>query len=124
MDTPGGRFFAGWETQAPVTREGQLMLFFEFLHAGERWRELMRECPLSYSANRGTLLPPVDPFSFPGLPQRGYGAQPRVARHELPWVNRGNEIYPNGVVALCGDCAGRDGCNPDGVGGRGIADPR
>ena len=54
MDTPGGRFFAEWETQAPVTREGQLMFFFQFLHAGDRWRELMRECPLCYSGNRGS----------------------------------------------------------------------
>ncbi len=54
VDTPGGRFFAEWETQAPVTREGQLMFFFQFLHAGDRWGELMRECPLSYTGNRGS----------------------------------------------------------------------
>ena len=54
VDTPGGRFYAEWETQAPVTREGQLMFFFQFLHAGDRWEELMRDCPLSYHGNRGS----------------------------------------------------------------------
>lgn len=54
VDTPGGRFFAEWETQAPVTREGQLMFFFQFLHAGDRWRQLLEGCPLSYVGNRGS----------------------------------------------------------------------
>ncbi|MDR2673404.1 MAG: hypothetical protein LBC18_00655, partial [Opitutaceae bacterium] len=34
VDTPGGRFYAEWDGQAPVTREGQLMFFFQFLQAG------------------------------------------------------------------------------------------
>lgn len=54
VDTPGGRFYAEWETQAPVTREGQLMFFFQFLEAGDRWRELLADCPLSYEGNRGS----------------------------------------------------------------------
>ena len=54
VDTPGGRFFAQWETKAPVTREGQLMFFFQFLHAGARWEEFLRECPLFYTGNRGS----------------------------------------------------------------------
>ena len=54
VDTPGGRFFAEWETQAPVTREGQLMFFFQFLQAGARWEEFMRGCPLCYTGNRGS----------------------------------------------------------------------
>jgi len=54
VDTPGGRFYAEWETQAPVTREGQLIFFFQFLKAGERWREFMGGCPLSYTGNRGS----------------------------------------------------------------------
>ena len=33
LDTPGGRFFAEWDNQAPVTREGQLIFFFQFLQA-------------------------------------------------------------------------------------------
>ena len=39
MDTPGGRFYAEWDDQAPVTREGQLIFFFQFLQAGGRWEE-------------------------------------------------------------------------------------
>jgi hypothetical protein len=54
VDTPGGRFYAEWETEAPVTREGQLIFFFQFLQAGERWREFMSGCPLSYTGNRGS----------------------------------------------------------------------
>ena len=41
MDTPGGRFYAEWDDQAPVTREGQLMFFFQFLHVGGRWEEFL-----------------------------------------------------------------------------------
>ena len=47
VDTPGGRFYAEWDSQSPVTREGQLMFFFQFLEAGERWREFLADCPLS-----------------------------------------------------------------------------
>jgi len=54
LDAPGGRFFAEWDDQAPVTREGQLIFFFQFLQAGGRWDEFLRECPLSYTGNRGS----------------------------------------------------------------------
>jgi hypothetical protein len=54
VDTPGGRFYAEWDSQAPVTREGQLMFFFQFLEAGQRWQEFMRDCPLRYFGNRGS----------------------------------------------------------------------
>jgi len=54
LDTPGGRFHAEWDDQAPVTREGQLIFFFQFLQAGGRWEELLRECPLHYTGNRGS----------------------------------------------------------------------
>lgn len=54
LDTPGGRFFAEWDPDAPVTREGQLIFFFQFLHAGARWTEFLRNCPLHYSGNRGS----------------------------------------------------------------------
>ncbi len=30
LDTPGGRFYAEWDDQAPVTREGQLIFFSQF----------------------------------------------------------------------------------------------
>lgn len=54
VDTPGGRFYAEWDEQAPVTREGQLMFFFQFLHVGGRWEEFLRQCPLHYTGNRGS----------------------------------------------------------------------
>jgi Transposase DDE domain group 1 len=54
VDTPGGRFYAEWESCSPVTREGQLIFFFQFLEAGERWREFLADCPLSYVGNRGS----------------------------------------------------------------------
>ena len=54
LDTPGGRFYAEWESQAPVTREGQLMFFFQFIEAGDRWREFLADCPLDYTGNRGS----------------------------------------------------------------------
>ena len=54
LDTPGGRFYAEWESQAPVTREGQLIFFFQFLDAGDRWQRLLANCPLDYAGNRGS----------------------------------------------------------------------
>lgn len=54
LDTPGGRFYAEWDDQAPVTREGQLIFFFQFLQAGGRWEEFLRNCPLHYTGNRGS----------------------------------------------------------------------
>jgi hypothetical protein len=54
LDTPGGRFHAEWDDQAPVTREGQLIFFFQFLQAGGRWQEFLRDCPLHYTGNRGS----------------------------------------------------------------------
>jgi hypothetical protein len=54
LDTPGGRFYAEWDDQAPVTREGQLIFFFQFLQAGGRWEEFLRACPLHYTGNRGS----------------------------------------------------------------------
>ena len=59
IDTPGGRVYAEWDDHAPVTREGQLIFFFQFLHAGGRWEEFLRECPLTYTGNRGSGAPKV-----------------------------------------------------------------
>ena len=42
------------EMQAPVTREGQLIFFFQFLHVGGRWEEFLRDCPLLYTGNHGS----------------------------------------------------------------------
>ena len=43
-DTPGGRYYAEFDDQAPVTREGQLIFFAQFLHSGGRWERLLRDC--------------------------------------------------------------------------------
>ena len=37
VDTPGGRYYAEMDESAPMTREGQLIFFAQFLHIGERW---------------------------------------------------------------------------------------
>ena len=54
LDTPGGRFHAEWDAQAPVTREAQLIFFFQFIQTGGRWEEFLRQCPLHYTGNRGS----------------------------------------------------------------------
>jgi hypothetical protein len=54
VDTPGGRFYAEFDEETPVTREGQLIFFTQFLRTGGRWERLLRECPLRYEGNRGS----------------------------------------------------------------------
>ncbi len=54
LDTPGGRFYAEWDGDTPTTRDGQLIFFFQFLKAGGRWEQLMANCPIHYSGNRGS----------------------------------------------------------------------
>jgi hypothetical protein len=54
LGTPGGRVFAEWHDDLPVTREGQLIFFFQFLHEGGRWSELLADTPLKYEGNQGS----------------------------------------------------------------------
>jgi hypothetical protein len=54
VDTPGGRYYAELDLDAPVTREGQLIFFAQFLHTGGRWARLLDGCPLRYYGNRGS----------------------------------------------------------------------
>ena len=54
VDTPGGRFHAEWDETSPVTREGSLVFFFQFLEAGGRWAHFLKDCPLTYTGNRGS----------------------------------------------------------------------
>ena len=54
VDTPGGRFHAEWDETSPVTREGSLLFFFQFLKAGGRWEDFLKDCPLTYTGNRGS----------------------------------------------------------------------
>ena len=64
------RFYAERDDQAPVTREGQLIFFFQFLQAGGRWEEFLRDCPLHYTGNRGSgadnSIGPVLPSALAG----------------------------------------------------------
>jgi len=54
VDTPWGRVHAEWCDEAPVTREGSLLFFFQFLKAGGRWEELLKLIPLTYQSNNAS----------------------------------------------------------------------
>lgn len=54
VDTPGGRYYAEADLDAPVTREGQLIFFAQFLKTGARWKRFLKECPLKYVGNQGS----------------------------------------------------------------------
>lgn len=56
MDTPGGRYYAEMDESAPMTREGQLIFFAQFLHTGGRWDRFLKKTPLSYTGNRGSSV--------------------------------------------------------------------
>src|SRR5438552_13999972 len=56
VDTRGGRYFAEFDGEAPVTREGQLLFFAQFLHAGGRWERFVSNTPLRYEGNRGSAV--------------------------------------------------------------------
>lgn len=54
VDTPGGRYYAEADMDAPVTREGQLIFFAQFLKTGARWKRFLKSCPLKYTGNQGS----------------------------------------------------------------------
>jgi hypothetical protein len=56
IDTPGGRYWAEFDDQAPVTREGQLIFFAQFLHLSGRWERFVGRAPLRYTGNRGSAV--------------------------------------------------------------------
>src|SRR4051794_11872092 len=56
VDTPGGRYFAELDDEAPVTREGQLIFFAQFLHVGGRWDRFLKNSPLTYTGNRASKV--------------------------------------------------------------------
>jgi hypothetical protein len=56
VDTPGGRYWAEFDDQVPVTREGQLIFFAQFLHTGGRWQQFVERSPLAYTGNRGSKV--------------------------------------------------------------------
>src|SRR4051812_12079087 len=56
VDTPGGRYFAEFDDEAPVTREGQLIFCAQFLHTGGRWERFLKNSPLAYTGKRGSKV--------------------------------------------------------------------
>ncbi len=56
VDTPGGRFYAEFDPENPISREGQLVFFAQFLHASQRWERFLQNCPLTYTGNRGSKV--------------------------------------------------------------------
>jgi hypothetical protein len=56
VDTPGGRYYAEIDNDAPVTREGQLIFFAQFLHMSGRWEQFLENAPLRYEGNRGSRI--------------------------------------------------------------------
>ena len=56
VDTPGGRYYAEIDDESPVTREGQLIFFAQFLRVGGRVERLVSNCPLSYEGNLVDVL--------------------------------------------------------------------
>jgi len=56
VDTPGGRFYAEFDPDTPISREGQLVFFAQFLHASQRWERFLQNCPLTYTGNRGSKV--------------------------------------------------------------------
>ncbi len=64
VDTPGGRFYAEFDPETPISREGLLVFFAQFLHAGQRWERFLKNCPLTYTVNRGSKVVNV-PGTYP-----------------------------------------------------------
>src|ERR1700691_208666 len=56
VDTPRGRYGAEFDEEVPVTREGQLIFFGQFLHVGGRWEQFLQRSPLAYRGNRGSKV--------------------------------------------------------------------
>jgi hypothetical protein len=56
VETPGGRYYAEFDSEAPTTREGQLIFFAQFLHTGDRWERFIKNSPLHYEGNRGSKV--------------------------------------------------------------------
>lgn len=54
VHTPGGHFFVQFTNETPVTREGQLVFFFQFLEVSGLWKNFLADCPLTYTGNRGS----------------------------------------------------------------------
>lgn len=89
LDTPGGCFHAELSDQAPVTREGRLIFFFQFLQAGARWQEFLRECPLHYVGNPGNEHAAAK--GLPGLREM----LDKLPRHQWHTFTRGDCGYGN-----------------------------
>lgn len=51
ITTPGGTMQYQWDKHMPVTTNGYLPFFSEYLHAGGRFDSLVNTCPLEYKSN-------------------------------------------------------------------------
>lgn len=51
-----GGYWAEFDDQAPVKREGQLIFFAHFLHLGGRWEQFVKKSPLRDTGNRASQV--------------------------------------------------------------------
>jgi hypothetical protein len=68
VDTPGGRFYAELDPETPISREGQLVFFAQFLQTGQCWERFLKNCPLTYTGNRGSKVVNVLGTAFMSTP--------------------------------------------------------
>jgi hypothetical protein len=57
--TDGGIVHVDWDNEAPVTPNGQLPFFAEYLHSAERFRRWCGTCPLTYRSNNAPQVEDV-----------------------------------------------------------------
>jgi hypothetical protein len=56
VDTPGCHFYAEFDPETPLSSEGQLVFFAQFLHGSQRWQLFLHSCPLTYVGNRASKV--------------------------------------------------------------------
>ncbi len=59
LQTPSGAIHSTWEEQAPITLQGYLPYFSEYLLSGELFSSWSEECPLVYRSNNAPKVPDV-----------------------------------------------------------------
>ena len=68
VDTPGERFYAGFDPDTPFSREGQLVFFAQFIHGSQRWERFLQNCLLARTGNRGSKVVNVLGTAFMSVP--------------------------------------------------------
>ncbi len=53
---PGVGSYAEFDPETPLSSEGQLVFFAQFLHASQRWQLFLHSCPLTYISNRASKV--------------------------------------------------------------------